>query len=232
MEDSNTQWPLMSDAGDITQSTSTFQDTRHTDVDKAQHKSADHDTVAPVTDEKKETYRGLCSTWWMEIATICASFACIAGLVGILAGFQNRLTTEWTFFISLNAAIAIIITAARATLLATVSVCLSQEKWSHFSNKARRLRDLATIDKASRGPMGSLEMLCSVSWGFASISAIVFILSLFTDTFVQQVLYFEPGSIYSYQEGSATFGYAHGYSNGVNYNWASAAFPQYYESDS
>ncbi|QYS94323.1 hypothetical protein H0G86_001660 [Trichoderma simmonsii] len=153
----------------------------------------------------------LASTWWIESITICISFACMATLVCILALFQDRLSTDWSFFISLNATIAIAITAAKATLLATVSVCLSQEKWNRFRNKAHHLQDLAVIDTASRGPLGAIQMLFQVSWGFASISAVVVILSILTDTLVQQVVYLEPGTVYTYQEGSATFGYAYGF---------------------
>ncbi|KAL6700473.1 hypothetical protein J3F84DRAFT_358259 [Trichoderma pleuroticola] len=54
-------------------------------------------------------------------------------------------------------------------------------------------------------------MLFQVSWGFASISAVVVILSILTDTLVQQVVDLEPGTIYTYQEGSATFGYTYGF---------------------
>nr|WVH32727.1 hypothetical protein [Trichoderma asperellum] len=161
----------------------------------------------------------LSSTWWMEIVTICISSGCMAGLIAILASFQNRLTTDWTFFISINAAVAIAITAARATLLAAVSVFLSQDKWSHFNNKARRLQDLNIIDRASRGPLGSIQMLFSVPWGWATVSAVVMILSLLTDTFVQQVVYFQPGNIYTLQDGSATFGHALSYSGGTNFEW-------------
>lgn len=164
----------------------------------------------------------LSATWWMEIVTIFISTGCMAGLIAILASFQNRLTTDWTFFISINAAVAIAITAARATLLAAVSVFLSQEKWSHFNNKARRLQDLNTIDRASRGPLGSVQMLFTVSWGWATVSAVVMILSLLTDTFVQQVVNFQPSTIYAHQEGSATFGHALGYSGALDFEWGTS----------
>jgi hypothetical protein len=197
-----------------------------TSIPHYQRRESDTDTLnqgsidqATVTNARRSTYLRVTSTWWFEIITLSISIACMAGLVGILARFQNRLTTEWTFFISLNAAVAIAITAARATLLAAISVCLSQDKWRHFSNKAHRLQDLDIIDRASRGPFGSIQMLFQVSWGFASISAMVIILSLFTDSFVQQVVYFEPGTNYTYQEGSATFGHAYEYRSGIEYSY-------------
>ncbi|PKK50791.1 hypothetical protein CI102_5228 [Trichoderma harzianum] len=146
----------------------------------------------------------------MEIITMSISFGCIAVLISILMRFQNRLLTEWSFFISINATVAVAITAARATLLAAISVCLSQEKWTRFTKRTHRLQDFAIIDTASRGPLGSLQMLYKISWGFASIN-----------TFVQQVVQLEPGTISTYKEGSATFGYAHGYKSYKSYKYES-----------
>ncbi|RFU79995.1 hypothetical protein TARUN_2217 [Trichoderma arundinaceum] len=153
--------------------------------------------------------------WGMEIMAITASFACMGILVWVLVRFQNRPLTDWTVWISLNAVVAITATAAKATLLTAISACLSQEKWRHFGHKSHHLQDLAIIDYASRGPIGSLQMLFKVSWGFASISAIVTILSLATDAIVQQITYYESDVIYTLQEGSATFQYTHGYFSGA-----------------
>ncbi|KAL7955814.1 hypothetical protein V8C34DRAFT_290498 [Trichoderma compactum] len=66
---------------------------------------------------------------------------------------------EWSFIISIKATVAVAITTARATLLAAISVCLSQEKWTRFTKRTHRLQDFAIIDTASRGPLGSLQML-------------------------------------------------------------------------
>ncbi|KAK1247024.1 hypothetical protein MKX08_000826 [Trichoderma sp. CBMAI-0020] len=181
-------------------------------------------TTTSIVKPKKpqSAWTRLSATWWVEGLTIFVSTGFMIGLIAILASFQNRLTTEWTFFISINAVVAIVITAARATLLATVSVCLSQEKWNHFNNRARRLEDLNIIDRASRGPLGSIQMLFSVSWGVATVSAVVMILSLVTDSFVQQVVSFQPGTIYAHQDGSATFGHAVSYNSGLNFDWGSS----------
>ncbi|KAM6481707.1 hypothetical protein HDV62DRAFT_397791 [Trichoderma sp. SZMC 28011] len=191
------------------------------EVNTANEDCDSESSVATATNVKKTINLRLASTWWIEIITMSISFCCIAVLICILVRFQNRLLTEWSFFISINATVAVAITAARATLLAAISVCLSQEKWTRFTKRTHRLQDFAIIDIASRGPLGSLQMLYKTSWGFASISAIVVILSLLTDTFVQQVVQLEPGIIYSYKEGSATFGYAHGYKSYKSYKYES-----------
>lgn len=202
--------------------------TTHSDSDTLNASDQDiyhaSSTTTSIIKPKKpqSVWNKLTTTWWMEILTIFISTGFMIGLIAILASFQNRLQTEWTFFISINAVVAIVITAARATLLATVSVCLSQEKWNHFNNRARRLRDLNIIDRASRGPLGSIQMLFSVSWGVATVSAVVMILSLVTDSFVQQVVSFEPGTIYAHQNGSAIFRHAVSYSGGQNFDRGSS----------
>ncbi|KAM0254675.1 hypothetical protein ACHAQJ_006525 [Trichoderma viride] len=157
------------------------------------------------------------STWWnTEILAMIISIACMAVLVWVLARFQNQLSSTWSFWISLNAIVAIAATVIKATLLAAVSACLSQEKWWHFSHKSRKLQDLAAIDYASRGPIGSLWLLLGTSWGFASLGAIITVLCLGTDTFFQQIVGFESENTYTLQDGSATFGYTHSYSSFVN----------------
>ncbi|KAK0760044.1 hypothetical protein N5P37_007123 [Trichoderma harzianum] len=211
-ENSTQQQSLLSHTGDSTEAPPRPQNSSpESDAEStAEQGNANYTTV----DKKRPAdfwFTRLASTWWIESITICISFACMAALVCILALFQDRLSTDWSFFISLNATIAIAITAAKATLLATVSVCLSQEKWNRFRNKVHHLQDLAVIDTASRGPLGAIRMLFQVSWGFASISAVVVILSILTDTLVQQVVDLEPGTIYIYQKHSATFGYAYGF---------------------
>ncbi|OPB43701.1 hypothetical protein A0O28_0099890 [Trichoderma guizhouense] len=212
-ENATQQQSLLSHIGDSTEAPPKPQDSSpESDADTATEQ--DNINCTTIANSKRTAHlwlTRLASTWWIESISLCVSFACMATLVCILALFQDRLSTDWSFFISLNATIAIAITAAKATLLATVSVCLSQEKWNRFRNKAHHLQDLAIIDTASRGPLGSIQMLFQVSWGFASISAVVVILSILTDTLVQQVVHLEPGTIYTYQEGSATFGYAYGF---------------------
>lgn len=222
MDDRSTRQPLMSDTLDVAEAARIPQDTRPgNEVNTANEDCDSESSVATATNVKKTINLRLASTWWIEIITMSISFCCIAVLICILVRFQNRLLTEWSFFISINATVAVAITAARATLLAAISVCLSQEKWTRFTKRTHRLQDFAIIDIASRGPLGSLQMLYKTSWGFASISAIVVILSLLTDTFVQQVVQLEPGIIYSYKEGSATFGYAHGYKSYKSYKYES-----------
>ncbi len=144
---------------------------------------------------------------------MAASFACMTAIVAILFSLQNKPSTWWTFYVSLNATIATLATAAKAALLMGVSSCLGQEKWLYFSRKSRRLQHLATIDEASRGPIGAVQMLAGIPWSLATLGAAVVILSLTTDAFVQQVIFLESNRTLVQGE-SATFGFTHSYDSG------------------
>lgn len=74
---------------------------------------------------KDHHQKRISSTWWTwEITSMMASLACMSGLVFILFRAQNRPSTSWRFFISLNATVAVFATAAKVTLLMAVSACL------------------------------------------------------------------------------------------------------------
>lgn len=121
-----------------------------------------------------------------------------------------RLTTNFGHQISLNATIAALITAAKSTAMLSVAACISQWKWAYFRSKRRRLADLDIIEEASRGPLGSVQMLTTVTWGLGTLGAVVTIVALGIDTFAQQVISNEPVTRWI-DDGTASFGLAHSY---------------------
>lgn len=156
--------------------------------------------------------RSRCSSfwWWQELVSIIASFGCIVAVIIILRMVQDKPTDQWTFFISLNATIAALITAAKSTAMLSVAACISQWKWAYFRSKRRRLADLDIIEEASRGPYGSVQMLTKVTWGLGTLGAVVTIVALGIDTFAQQVISNEPVTRWT-DDGTASFGLAHSY---------------------
>ncbi|CRK16429.1 hypothetical protein BN1708_011768, partial [Verticillium longisporum] len=99
---------------------------------------------------------------------------------------------SWHGFLNIepNTYIAIIATASRTAITVPIASCLSHLKWRHFQNRAHRLNHLDLIDKASRGPWGSLQALFMLGKANMVISmlAITTILSLAIGPSVQQVL--------------------------------------------
>jgi hypothetical protein len=136
----------------------------------------------------------------------------------ILARMHGKPLDRWTISISLNATIAIFITAAKSLALLVIGACIAQSKWICFKSSARKLEELDLFDSAARGPLGSLRLLLQVRWhtGLASVGAIVTILALGVDTFAQQVIRLDTRDL-RVMDGSATFALSHNYSGGAKW---------------
>lgn len=110
----------------------------------------------------------------------------------MLGSIDQSPRLSWHGFLNIepNTYIAIIATASRTAITVPIASCLSQLKWRHFQNRAHRLNHLDLIDKASRGPWGSLQALFMLGKANMVISmlAITTILSLAIGPSVQQVL--------------------------------------------
>lgn len=180
--------------------------------------------------------------WWQEILSNITSIGCMVAVVVILKIMENQNIDHWTFFVStqkipwfhstvqfthvyyilklsLNATIALVITAAKSTALLSVAACISQWKWVYFSARPRRLEHMDLIEEASRGPYGSLGMIVRIPWSMATLGAIVTVVALGIDTFAQQVIS-QDSTITWVDDGAASFGLARDYytnaTNGIS----------------
>jgi len=143
--------------------------------------------------------------WIWEILATIASAGCLIALVVILRLNDNKPRDNWGTLISLNAIVAIFITASKSLALLTIASCLAQLKWVLFKKSQRKLRELDLFEDAARGPLGSLLLLFHVRWrlGIASIGAIITIVALGVDTFAQQVLLTESRNLKEPSSGAA-----------------------------
>lgn len=96
--------------------------------------------------------------WLPEILGIVASALLLIALSAILAVYDNKAVFEWKG-VTLNAVVSVISTASKASLLYSISQLISQWKWIIFTRTKRPLMDFERVDSASRGPMGSLELM-------------------------------------------------------------------------
>lgn len=152
-------------------------------------------------------------TWLLQGLSVLGSILLTSVLVALLARFDNTLILEWNG-ISLNAAVALIATILKGLVAFTVSDCLGQAKWIWLSWQQRPLSHFALIDQGSRGPLGSLKMLWQpVGRSFMSFGAILIILSVSMDSFVQLAVGKTSAMIYK-NDSSTQISYARRYSKG------------------
>jgi hypothetical protein len=155
------------------------------------------------------------TTWWLpEVLGILGSLLSQGAAIVILMRMENQPLTNWSFFISLNATIAIATTAAKSFMLLTVASCLDEWKWLHFSQKRRKVRDMDSFDWASRGPLGSLFFMFRMPLRIPAIGALVIVLALAVDTFAQQLISLDTVSVPS-SNSSAALGLAQNYTSGA-----------------
>jgi hypothetical protein len=94
-------------------------------------------------------FNSLSMWWWWEITAAAVSMASLVLLVALLKNLDGKTYSDWTYRISPNAILAVIMTVGKASLLFLFSNCLRQLKWNQFHIR-RRLHNLHTIDQASR----------------------------------------------------------------------------------
>ena len=103
----------------------------------------------------------------------------------LLVHFNHRPIFDWNG-LTLNAIIAIFSVMSKSMLAYTLSECLGQAKWIWISSHQRPLNDIDLVDSGSRGPLGSFKILTQPTVrSFISVGAIVVILSIIIDPFVQ-----------------------------------------------
>lgn len=141
-------------------------------------------------------------SWTSEILFAILSIGCLIAIVAVLIAFDGRRNPRLSFGITLNSIISILSTAAKSSLMFGIASAIGQCKWDWFNDETRyhALRNLEHIDEASRGPLGALRMLFTPTRSsIASMGAIVTLLMLAVDPFVQQILRYqeEPSAVAS-----------------------------------
>lgn len=154
--------------------------------------------------------------WWTwEIIATVASLVAQAAVVAILASMQDKPLGRWHWFININTSVSVLTTAAKSTMLFSVTACLGQLKWIYFRGERRQLRHFGLFDEAVKGPLGATQVLWSIRWITACIGAAVVVLALGFDPFAQQVIRFEQTNVTTSVEGDATFSFTQNYTYGT-----------------
>ena len=157
--------------------------------------------------------------WIREYFVIFLSLGCMAAIAIILIAVHGKPLSRWRLFASPNALISIFAAISKSAMLLALAEAISQLKWIYFQSKAQRLQDFQTFDDASRGPWGALKLLATIgvrAW-IASVGALIIILSLAMDPFVQQILKYRTQMVIAINA-TATIGTANVFDSGAGKN--------------
>jgi len=146
-------------------------------------------SFAPRRSSIRRTLDGLDDGWAWEFASMMLSLASMVAVVVILICYDGMVFPYVPGDISLNTIVAILSTISKSSLIFSVSSVLGQLKWDWYEREPRGLSELETFDQASRGPLGAVKLLFRTTAirSIASIGAVITILALAIDPFVQQV---------------------------------------------
>ncbi|KAG9250707.1 uncharacterized protein F5Z01DRAFT_693670 [Emericellopsis atlantica] len=134
--------------------------------------------------------------WWQELGCCLLAFGLFGGLVSLLRMYSGESPPS-----HLTTMVATIATICRALTVLPISEGLSQLKWNSFSRAERPLADLYAFDQASRGPMGSLQLLlttrgrhltCARLLGINTLAAAILLSGLATSPLTQAAIALEP----------------------------------------
>ncbi|KJX93781.1 hypothetical protein TI39_contig4258g00001 [Zymoseptoria brevis] len=134
------------------------------------------------------------ANWWQEVLAATFMIAAVIASYATLAPYEGRSLPEWPRYITISAILSIysVVLRLAATLLLTEG--LAQLKWRWFNKGGGvPLHDLALHDNATRGPVGSLQLLwrlpLPVTWQWLGCMLIVLVLA--TGPLTQLVLQYE-----------------------------------------
>lgn len=117
------------------------------------------------------------------------SVLCFVGIFCILLIYDQNTIPNLPSGLTLNTVISILATGSKSSLILVVGESLDQLKWIWFQREKRPLHDLQPLDDASRGPLGCVTVLTQHKGrSLISLGAVITILALLFDPFVQQVV--------------------------------------------
>ncbi|KAI4600355.1 hypothetical protein KJ359_000709 [Pestalotiopsis sp. 9143b] len=136
--------------------------------------------------------------WWIvEGVAWIASAIALAAVIITVAMTDGKPLPTWPMDITLNSFISFMTTIMKAAAAIPVAEGISQLKWLWY-RKLGAVRDIQTFDEASRGTWGSAKLLVSTRGiHLGKLGAIITIILLAVDPFVQQVVVYEKQPVIS-----------------------------------
>lgn len=139
--------------------------------------------------------------WNVELWICFLIFVIPFVALGTLLPYHAKPLPQWPLRITINALISVYPTVLKAAITAVLSSGLAQLQWALFTSP-RPLHDAVRYDEATRGPWGALQILWfhRLRQPLAALGALLVVLTVAFDPFVQQLLRTVSCSIRSDQE--------------------------------
>ncbi|KAJ8070712.1 hypothetical protein OCU04_001083 [Sclerotinia nivalis] len=127
--------------------------------------------------------------WKWEFSASLFILACPIIIITTLYPYAEQPLPQWPFQISINTLLSIYSLVFKTCLTFVIASCIGQLQWSWFSSH-RPLYDLVRYDRATRGPWGSVQLLCSnhIRHPLTGLGAVILIAAVAIDPFIQQLV--------------------------------------------
>ena len=148
------------------------------------------------TVERSIRQRHTFKNWWMEIGACVLSLVALVAVIGTLQPHQGKPLPQWPYHISVNALISIYVLVLKAAILLVTAEGLGQLKWRRLQ-RDRLLDEFVKYDQATRGPLGAFRLLWQLRLRhtLSSAGALIAIVVLAIDPFVQQIIHYSDCSV-------------------------------------
>ncbi|VUC31438.1 unnamed protein product [Clonostachys rosea] len=136
-------------------------------------------------------------SWAFEIFALALATAQFFAMIGVLVHFDGK-EPNTSSIITPNTIVSILSTGSKAALLSAAAGCISQANWVLFAGQPRRLYDFEMVSDASRGPLGSIQLLLSRKFRgglLVRLGAVITILTIAIDSFAQQLVQLQKSQV-------------------------------------
>lgn len=154
------------------------------------------------------SFKNLTTNWARECVAVVFSVLCMIAIAVIALNIDGIRLSQWHLDLQPSTVISILTTACQSSLMFTVAEIIGFSKWFYFKTRSRCLRELEVFDSASRGPLGSLNLLWPGRSGLrpwiAYAGASITITALAMGPFSQQTIRLRDSQVLSTQANSTT----------------------------
>ncbi|CAI7633158.1 unnamed protein product [Penicillium manginii] len=164
---------------------------------------------------KYGSWTSLEDTWILECFAMAFSFASFIAVIIILRAYDQKPSPNLSYGLTLNTIVSLLATSSRSSLLFVVA----------GARREKSVLDMQSFDDASRGPLGAFYLFFQHrGLSIASLGAIVTVLSIALDPFVQQILSYPVQQTPGTSTTQATMAQALNFIPDENYNLLSRYF--------